>query len=150
MTPPLASPTTDSPRSYTLAALAKAAGVTVRTARFYFAEGIVQRPIPRGPATRYTDDQLLRVRAVKKLRFDGVRLPEIKRRLPSLSLEEVRALVDPPAPRPPSAAPPAADVSMERWDRATLLPGLELLVRADAGPLVQRIAREIVAAYRAR
>lgn len=149
MPPP--APTPDAPPSYTIAALAKAAGVTVRTARFYFAEGIVQRPVPRGPATRYTEDQLLRVRAVKKLRFEGMRLPEIKRRLPSMALDELRALVDPPsAPPVPTAPSLAADLSMERWDHATLLPGLELRVRSDAGPLVQRIAREIVAAYRAK
>jgi len=133
---------------YTIDAIAKAAGLTVRSARYYFAEDIVQRPTPRGPATRYTDDQLLRLRAVKRLRFDGLRLPAIRQRLRTMSSEEVRAYVDPPAPAPEAA--PAEDTSMERWERATLLPGLELLVRADAGPLVQRMAREIVAAYRAR
>jgi hypothetical protein len=46
-------------------------------------------------------------------------------------------------------SPTLGDMALERWERATLLPGLELLMRADAGPLVARIAREIVANYRA-
>ena len=46
-------------------------------------------------------------------------------------------------------SPTLGDMALERWERGTLLPGLELLVRADAGPLVARIAREIVANYRA-
>ena len=46
-------------------------------------------------------------------------------------------------------SPTLGDMALERWERATLMPGLELLVRADAGPLVARIAREIVANYRA-
>jgi hypothetical protein len=34
-----------------------------------------------------------------------------------------------------------------RWDRIELLPGLELHLRAGASPLLQRLAREIHAAY---
>jgi hypothetical protein len=78
--------------------------------------------------------------------MEGVSLARIKARLPAMPLDAVRALVDPPPPAP--AAPPTLDGVMERWERAALVPGLELMVRADAGPLVQRLAREIVAAYR--
>ena len=44
---------------------------------------------------------------------------------------------------------PPGSLELSIGSSATLLPGLELLVRADAGPLVARIAREIVANYRA-
>lgn len=48
------------------------------------------------------------------------------------------------APQPPLAPLPGGS----SWERVVLLPGLELAVRSDAAPLVQRIARDLVAQYR--
>ena len=136
------------PTTYTAAALARAVGLRVPTIHHYLQEGLLPSPPRRGPATVYTEEHLLRLRALRKMRMEGLSLARIKRRLPAMSLDQLRAMVDPPAPAPPTPTP-ASDGMMERWERAALVPGLELMVRADAGPLVLRLAREIVAAYRA-
>ncbi len=136
--------------SYTLDALVAAAKVPRRTVRHYIAEGVVPRPRGHGRGTTYGEEHLWRLRAARSLRMEGERLPDIRRRLAEMSLDEVRALVEPPAAPAPAATPATlGDLATERWERATLLPGLELMVRGDAGPLVLRIAREIVANYRA-
>jgi len=133
--------------TYTAAALAKAVGLHVPTIHHYLQAGLLPASPRRGPATTYTEEHLLRLRALRKMRMEGMSLARIKARLPAMPLDAVRAMVDPPPPA--SAAPtPAPDSAMERWERAALVPGLELMVRADAGPLVQRLAREIMAAYR--
>jgi len=132
--------------TFTIAALAEAVGLGIPTIHHYLQAGLLPAPRRRGPATTYTEEHLLRLRALRKMRAGGLGLAEIKARLPTMSLDAVRALVDPP---PAAPEPPPSDGALERWDRATLVPGLELMVRADAGPLVQRLAREIVAAYRA-
>ena len=135
-------------RTYTLSEIIARAGITLRTARHYLSTGVVPRPRARGRGTVYTDEHLWRILAVRKLRLEGEGLDAIKARLATMPLDAVRALVEPPtATVAPSTT--LSDISLERWERATLLPGLELLVRADAGPLVARIAREIVANYRA-
>lgn len=63
---------------------------------------------------------------------------------------EVEALVTPPKPpaatSPGGAAPPYPCV---RWDYIELLPGLELRVRSNAGPVLRRLAQEIHAQYAA-
>lgn len=137
--------------TYTIRELAKATGLCVSTIHNYTHAGLLPPPRRRGPATAYTEEHMLRVRALRMLRMRGASIAWIRSRLPSMTLDEVRAMVDPPKPAPPTSSEPetAPGAEMERWERATLVPGLELMVRADAGPLVRRLAREIVANYRA-
>lgn len=134
--------------TYSSTALAQAVGLRASTIHRYLQEGLLPSPPRRGPATVYTEEHLLRLRAIRKMRGANLGLARIKRKLTAMSLDEVRAMVEPP-PLAPAAPAPAVDAAMERWERAALVPGLELMVRADAGPLVLRLAREIVATYRA-
>lgn len=57
------------------------------------------------------------------------------------------ATLEPSGSAQAAAAQTAAPFPAERWDRVVLVPGLELLVRADGSPLLQRLAREIVQRY---
>ncbi len=41
------------------------------------------------------------------------------------------------------AASAGARVQSEIWERIALLPGLDLMVRADASPLVRRVVQEV-------
>lgn len=142
-------PPPDAPAAtYTIAELAAASGLRVPTLHHYLQGGLLPSPARRGPATVYTEEHMLRLRALRRMRMGGASLAEIKAKLPRMALDAVRAMVDPPAPAP-AAPEPAPAIALERWERATLVPGLELMVRADAGPLVQRLVREIVANYRA-
>jgi hypothetical protein len=109
--------------------------------------GLLPRPTPRGVATVYSREQLLRLQAIALMRRrERLHLPVIKRRLSTMTIEQIEQLVTPPAPSPAPPVDPLADKGA-RWDRIELLPGLELNVRTDATTLVRRLASEILAGY---
>lgn len=161
---------------YSLMELVRAAGVTERTVRYYVERRVMPGPELRGLHTTYTDEHLLRLRVIRHLReVERLRLEVIRKRIAGLSAAELRALLPPgergpepeqkalqpaaPAASPQASAPaagatqgraPAAGATpypAERWERIVLVPGLEIHVRADCGPLLQRLAREIHAQY---
>lgn len=75
--------------SYSLDELTSAAGVTVRTVRYYIAEGLLPPPVGGGPRTRYTQGHLDRLMLIGRLKDAYMPLKEIRRRLQSLSDEEI-------------------------------------------------------------
>jgi DNA-binding transcriptional MerR regulator len=89
---------------YTITDLARLAGVTPRTVRYYVAQGLLPSPEAAGPGTRYSEDHLARLRLIRRLQREHLPLAEIRGRLTSLADEEVRGLVEtedragPPAP----------------------------------------------------
>jgi DNA-binding transcriptional MerR regulator len=137
------------PQTYRRAEVLRLTGLTVRAIRHYVQVKLVTGAKARGPATVYTREQLVRLQVIALLRRrDRLSIPKIRKRIATLSLPELEAMLPkaaPPPPRPATVEPLAA--SAQRFDRVELVPGLELCVRTNAGPLVQRLAREIVASY---
>jgi DNA-binding transcriptional MerR regulator len=78
---------------YTIADLARLAGVTPRTVRYYVAQGLLPSPEAAGPGTRYSAGHLARLRLIRQLQREHLPLAEIRNRLASLGDEEVRGLV---------------------------------------------------------
>ncbi|MGC8915955.1 MAG: MerR family transcriptional regulator [Thermoanaerobaculum sp.] len=66
--------------TFTLPALAKAAGVSPRTVRFYISRGLLPPPLMRGRGARYGQEHLDRLAEIKKLQQQGLTLAEIARR----------------------------------------------------------------------
>jgi DNA-binding transcriptional MerR regulator len=142
-------------------------GVAARTIREYMRLGILPRPEGYGMAARYSREHLLRLWAIASLRADGFLLDQVKARLAQMTPRQLAKY----APRPPRAeeeeAPPPApepepanEKALEktpaeapslpnatRWVIAPLLPGLALMVRDDASPIVRRAAAEIAERY---
>lgn len=148
--------------TYRLEEITRLADVSPRALRYYIERGLLPGPEPRGAATVYTHEQLVRLQAIALLRRrDRLTLDRIKRRLHCMSAADLEALIAPPAPPappepplPPPPAPtmeaiPAGHLPCVRWDHVELLPGLELRVRSDAGPLLRRLVREIYGQYAA-
>lgn len=142
-------------------------GVRPRTLRSWIRAGLVPRPPFRGRATEYSDAAVLRAQAVAALRRENLPIALVRRQVSRATPDELRAIAGiapPPAPAPvviapppppppepePEPAPPPAEVSAAppgaAWRRIELVPGLELHVREDAGPLALRIASDIAAA----
>lgn len=138
------------PPAYSAVELARAAGISPGTIKHWIAAGLMEKPEFRARRTTYGREHLVRVLAIKKLREHKVLLPEIKRKLAKIPLEELAKEVLPP--EPPASAPrdgggaTGADIG-QAWRRVELLPGLELHVRADAGAVVHRLAGEIREKY---
>jgi DNA-binding transcriptional MerR regulator len=112
---------------YTLADLARLAGVTPRTVRYYVVQGLLPSPEQAGPATRYTEGHLARLRLIRRLQREHLPLAEIRARLEGLDEQQILDAVgadDDEAPQgdalgfvhalmsqsgvEPSLAPPAA------------------------------------------
>lgn len=163
--------------AYTLGELVHAAGITVRTARYYLERRVLPAPVMRGMHTTYTDEHLLWLKAIRRLRtVERLQLDAIRKRLSTSSVEEIRALVEAPSVErsgvPTMAIPPAEgsapatqanpDLSAgvttrtpgeqvgsggQMWERIELLPGLELHVKKASGALVLRLSQEIRERY---
>ena len=127
----------------------------------------------RGTLTRYERPELLRLLGIVRLKSEGKStLAEKQRRLDSMATGELEAWLSsgPLAPaaaaalglqrptssaaaaRTPLPATPQNSVELakapgEFWQRIALLPGLELLLRADAPPAARSAAQRICDEY---
>jgi DNA-binding transcriptional MerR regulator len=169
-------PKTPAPKTgWLMAELARLSQLPRRRIRFYLEHRLIEPSEFRGTATRYQRRELLRVLGIARLRAEtGANLAEIKRKLDGLGdrdleawlrtqplpLEAAAALGFPisRAHSEPSAHAPDAAVSTLKgqagvaqtgstWQRVCLLPGLELMLAADASPAVMRAARRICEEY---
>jgi DNA-binding transcriptional MerR regulator len=134
--------------TYDLHQLSALVGVVPATIWRYARTGIIPK---RAGYNRYTDEHLVRAKAARLLFDKGCSVAQVKARTGAKRrLAEVATLLPQPsaaAPPPPSAAQPLPAATT--WERALLVPGLELFIAADAPPVVRRIAAELVAQFSA-
>ena len=76
-----------------LGELTDAARVSVRTVRYYIAEGLLPPPEGTGPGSAYTQGHLDRLRLIQRLKEAYLPLKEIRRRLSGLGDEDVRSVL---------------------------------------------------------
>src|SRR5262245_51910890 len=102
------------PTQYSLADLCDLADVTPRTVRYYIAQGLLRPPTGAGPATRYDDGHLNRLRLIRRLQREHLPLAEIRNRLAAVSDEEAEAFARERAPVVDSASDYIARVLASR------------------------------------
>ncbi len=88
--------------------LAERAGVTVRTIRFYAAEGLLPAPIIKGKYAYYTDEHLDRLELIQKLKDLHLPLREIRTTLNTTRPEEVRQKLEKNMLQEEASPPPAS------------------------------------------
>jgi DNA-binding transcriptional MerR regulator len=136
-------------REYTVRELANAIGVQPSTIHRYLQAGVLPKPPVRGRLTRYSEEHLVRARAISEMTSRKLSFETIKERLEL----EAAARAEAEAKARSESAPvggPDGTMSLagaERWSRIALLPGLDLVLRDGATELVQRIASEIAQRY---
>jgi DNA-binding transcriptional MerR regulator len=157
----------DAAAVFDLQELADQAAVTTRTIRYYIQQGLLPAPGAQGPATRYGQEHLDRLRLIRHLQREHQPLAEIRRQLEGLRDDDVRRLVASasPAKRPSSAvdyvrsvlsgsarvlsartasaAEPSARTptpGKSQWERIPLTPDVELHVRR---PLTREANRRV-------
>ena len=81
-------------QEYAIGELAKLAGVTPRTIRYYVSIGLLPAPEQAGPRTRYTEGHLQRLRLIRHLQRQHLPLAEIGERIARLDDEAVEAALD--------------------------------------------------------
>jgi DNA-binding transcriptional MerR regulator len=171
-------PKTPAPKTgWVIAELACIAQVPVRRLRHYVQMDLIQPSEFRGTATRYQRRELLRLLGIQRMRAEHASLSKIKHTLQPLSDQELEgwlrtgplsaeaAAALGPATQAASAAslalaegararPDAANAGLgmdsSTWQRVCLLPGLELMIAANASPAVMRAAQSICDEYLAR
>src|SRR3954466_15116768 len=79
---------------YTLTDLASLADVTPRTVRYYVAQGLLPSPDAAGPATRYGEGHLARLRLIRRLQREHLPLAEIRARLRNMTDDQILDQVD--------------------------------------------------------
>ena len=79
--------------TFDLAQLSEQAGVSQRTVRYYIQQGLLPSPDTRGPGAHYGIEHLERLTLIRKLQREHLPLSEIRRRLESLSAEDIRELL---------------------------------------------------------
>ncbi len=92
--------------SFTIGELSEAADVTARTIRYYVAEGLLEPPGGGGRGATYNEEQLARLRLIKRLKDEHLPLNEISDLLGRLEGNEVMELLEEHQPAEP--APTAA------------------------------------------
>jgi DNA-binding transcriptional MerR regulator len=75
--------------------LAKRAGVTARTIRYYASEGLLPPPTTRGRYAYYGPEHLRRLELIARLKADYLPLSAIRQRLETLSEGEAQRLLSP-------------------------------------------------------
>ena len=123
---------------YSLAELARLADVTPRTIRYYVAQGLLPAPEAAGPATRYGEGHLARLRLIRRLQRDHLPLAEIRGRLELMGDREVQDLLD--ATDSVTPEPPMAGDETLSYVRA-------LMARSGVSPRTLGRAAEAPAAY---
>lgn len=85
--------TPDLASGMTIDELAREVDLPVRTVRYYIAQGLLPGPGARGKAASYGAEHLLRLRLIRLLVERHQPLSDIRARLQSLGLDELRALL---------------------------------------------------------
>jgi DNA-binding transcriptional MerR regulator len=153
--------------AWKLAELAQQAGVSARTVRYYVQRGLLPAPVFRGRDTVYSNEHLLKLKAIRRLQERFLPLDAIHRELARCSHAELCALITaqdegPPAPaperqfRPPLPDPLPAQTAAsphrvsEHWQRWILAPGLELHLAESADAATRQQAEALLSAFMKR
>ena len=113
-------------QEYSISELATLAGITPRTVRYYVSVGLLPSPGQAGPASRYGDAHLRRLRLIRRLQADHLPLAEIRSRLDGLADDHVEeALAD-------ASSEPSAGSAL---DYIRALKGSGSATRSDPAPM---------------
>jgi len=88
----------------TIGELARRAGVSVRTIRYYLAEGLLPAPETDGRYSVFGPEYLARLKIIQRLKDAYLPLKEIRAKIDTLSREEVTQLLQSEAPASPQQA----------------------------------------------
>jgi DNA-binding transcriptional MerR regulator len=148
--------------TYKLDELARAAGTSARTVRYYVQRGLLPGPTFRGKDSAYGKEHLARLRAIRRLQDAFLPLDAIAVELARRSLEEIEKIAD-------GTLLPATTVALEAakdgqiadalpsssraegkprvFRRIEIAPGVELSVAEDAPAASQAVAEKILLGF---
>ena len=117
-------------KTYQISELAKLAGVTVRTIRYYISQGLLPSPSASGQFDRYDDSYLHKLELIKRLKEEYLPLDKIRDLITSMSDEAILAELSSSNPLP------AEPGSARDYVRSVLYPD-------EVVPLNKRLANRV-------
>ena len=130
--------------SYKLEELARHAGVSARTVRYYVQRGLLPPPAFRGKDSAYEDEHLVRLRAIRRLQDVFLPLDAIAAEFEGKSLDKIERLGKAASPVAVGAAAPRTVGRV--LPRVELAEGVELIFAEDcpaaSRALVEKILQE--------
>jgi hypothetical protein len=90
---------------YLMSDLERLTGLSGRTIRSYIAMGYLSPPTGKGPAARYSEQQMLQAVCIARLRARGANWDEVAALVVGGSMAKMRAYVKKTDPEPPAPAP---------------------------------------------
>jgi DNA-binding transcriptional MerR regulator len=138
------------PTEFKLEDLARAAGVSPRTVRYYVQRGLLPAPTFRAKDTAYDQRHLLLLRAIKKLQEAFFPLDAIASTLANVTEDELSAIANGTSKLTPTQAVKLATSVATTVDhgetvtRYDLVEGVELLVSGHASARARALVEEIV------
>jgi DNA-binding transcriptional MerR regulator len=143
---------------YTLYQLLEETGISERTLGNYIHLGLLPRPAHAGQNTHYTEEHVVRILAIGKMRnVEGLSMEVMRDRLDAMSPSDLhqyvwnhqRTMMPPVAPD--TMVPPAPTaIGGRTWTRYELIPGVELHIDIEAPPESKRLADQLVRRLHAR
>jgi DNA-binding transcriptional MerR regulator len=79
--------------TFSISELAKRAGISVRTIRYYLNEGLLPQPQTEGRYSVYSPDYLDRLELIARLKESFLPLKEIRQRVSGLDIHQVRLIL---------------------------------------------------------
>jgi DNA-binding transcriptional MerR regulator len=113
-------------KKYSIEELAGSSGFSIRTIRYYIQEGLLDPPPGRGRGGFYFDSHIQRLREIKTLQDQGLKLASIQEILRKEGKLEAHAC------------------HREVWIKYTLAPGIEVHVSRDSEEQERRKISEII------
>lgn len=148
---------------YTAEDLARLAGLTPRTVRFYVAEKLIEPPRGRGRGAHFDDRHLRQLKRVRLLQASGLDIPGIRAHVSELrdmlasrglTLEDMDEVWAHQADQAAAVRAEPRELRAERITRITIAPGLELVFtdafRMPSPGLMAELASAIARAFRPR
>jgi len=127
--------------------LARLAGTSPRTVRYYVQRGLLPPPTFRGKDSAYGEDHLVRLRVIRTLQEAFLPLDAIASTIAAASATSLRRWSegeDLPTFGRPSALPSPSKVKVTPYRRLALAEGLELHVADDAPAAARALVEKIV------
>ncbi|MES0337915.1 MAG: helix-turn-helix domain-containing protein [Candidatus Magnetobacterium sp. LHC-1] len=99
-------------KKYLITEVSEITGFSLRTIRYYVSSGIISPPEGRGRGGFYNDSHIDKLRQIKGMQENGMRLKDI------INLDR-------------SSEVPKAETTRQVWFKYEIVPGLEIHVRKD-------------------
>lgn len=121
--------------SYSIQDLCDQTGLPRRTIHFYTQQGLLPPPEGAGLGAHYSENHLLRLQAIPRLRSQGLRLDQIREKLNQMPQDDLKKLLSQIST---NASPPPASAGLQSFVHFPLGSGIVIIAPTKLSPAEKR------------